>query len=126
MKKFFAIFAILACISVCTSAAIAPDEGENLCNQGAVVPSNYVLLNEIIIPANPTSFPYVISVPAPSETVIGVSGPSRPNVNWDIQDGMLNIYLYSTDFLMLADSDPIIEVATNPLMYYYIQVHVSD
>lgn len=126
MKKLFAILSILSCISLNTSATVVSAEVENTCNQNAVVPSHYVLLDKVKIPANPTSFPYVITIPAPSETVTEVSGPTRSNVKWNVEGGKLNIYLYKTDFLLLDDKNPIIEVATNPMMYYYIQVNVSD
>ena len=124
MKKLFAILSILSCISLNTSATVVSAEVENTCNQNTAVSSNQDSGKEVTIPANPTSFPYVISVDAPSGTVVGVSGPSRPDVKWNVEGGKLYIYLYKTDFLLLEDNNPIIEVATDSSVYY-IKIKVS-
>ena len=50
-----------------------------------------------------TSFPYVITVNIPSETVLNVSGPCHPTVNWYISGSLLTINLMSKDFM---DLDP--------------------
>lgn len=106
------------------NASVVNQHDADFCSQNLSIPPHYVRLAVVDIPENPTSFPYVISVPAPTETVIGVSGPTRPNVSWDIQNGMLNIYLYQFDFNFLPDL-LLIEVATSPMRYYYIELNVN-
>lgn len=72
--------------------------------------------------------PLTISVPAPHETVIGISGPVRPNhQNWDIQNGMLNIYYTrEVEIFDLREGGTFeIQVATSPMMYYVINLIVK-
>lgn len=123
MKNLIVIFAFLTFGAVSLKAGVVNEQGVEMCVNNVSVPTYYIRLALVDVPENPTSFPYVISVPAPTETVIGVSGPTRPNVSWDIQGGMLNIYLYQADFNLLEGSS-IIEVATNPMKYYYIELSV--
>ena len=57
-------------------------------------------------------------MPAPSEPVIGISGPVRPNItNWTVSDGYLTItYTQEREIVDLRSGGTFyIEVATSPI-----------
>lgn len=75
------------------------------------------------------ALPLTIKVPAPSETVIGISGPCKPSItNWTVENGYLTItYTNRTEIFELTSGGTFyIEVATDPMMYYAIELIVTD
>lgn len=124
MKKLFLLFTLFICFGVRVSASTVNEGSNDSCMENTTVPSHYILWATVHIPEIPTSFPYVISVPAPPERVTDVNGPVRPNVSWNIQGGMLNIYLGSMDIDEFSDTH-IIEIATSPMKYYYIELCIN-
>lgn len=87
------------------------------------LPSHYVVLARVDVDLSKITYPYVISIPAPSERVIGISGPTHPNsASWDVKNGILKIiYTNPMEFAEYAPGDtPGVEVATNPMKYYII------
>ena len=52
----------------------------------------YIELYEVKVKVNEITLPFVVTVPAPQETVIGISGPVNPNnTNWNVSNGYLTI-----------------------------------
>lgn len=110
------LFILLTCCFTTSNAKINVS-----CWASSPTTNSYTVLATWTADSRPTTFPYVISIPAPTETVLGVSGPQNPIINWDIQDGMLNIYLTKRDFLLIEGlNDYHLSVATNPDMHYVI------
>ena len=91
------------------------------------VKAAYTELETVTINRNDITLPLTISVDAPRETVIGVSGPINPNQTWDVQNGKLNIhYTREMDVSLIRDGGTFpIEVATSPMMYYVIYLVVE-
>jgi len=87
--------------------------------------SAYVILATRSIDLSSITFPYILNVPAPSETIIGISGPSHPNIqNWKITNGILSITYTADDFInVFPGTTSYIEVATNPMKYYAIEIN---
>lgn len=83
---------------------------------------SYNILARIDVDLSSMAFPYVISIPAPSERVIGISGPTFPNVqNWVVSNGYLKITYSQLDFDLFTPGEmAYIQVATSPMKYYVI------
>lgn len=114
MKKFLLIMmAFMASFSVYAQEVNTENEEDVAVYSVIKLTSETVDLSEI-------SFPYTISTVAPSGNILGISGPTYPNVQtWNVSGGVLTITLYERDFEdlypgMIAR----IEVATTSGGYY--------
>ena len=125
-KNFLALMALLVSVFAFASNDVKVNEVKE--NSAKEVKVAYVILDEVEINRSDIVLPLTISIPAPSETVIGISGPVRPNhQNWDVQNGMLNIhYTREMEIFELRDGGSFyIEVATSPMRYYAIKLIVE-
>lgn len=83
------------------------------------IPNSYIIYTTYTINKADITLPLVIQVPAPpTETVIGISGPVRPNhTNWSISNGTLTL-TYTKEFEIFdlrEGGDFFIEVPTSPM-----------
>ena len=80
MKRFFLIL-----ISVVASFGLYAETGGKEVVVKTSMDNSEVLLATVEIELSEVIYPYVITVPAPSETVLSISGPSQPNIgSWYI------------------------------------------
>ena len=125
-KHFLVLMALMVSVFAFAGNGVKVDEVRDCSSKEVKVAS--VELDSVKIKRNFT-LPLTISVPAPPETVIGISGPVNPNVQtWDVQNGILNIhYTREMDISELRFGGTFqIEVATSPMMYYIIKLVVGD
>lgn len=120
MKKYFLFF--MTALTMSVFAFANNNANSNLPNvekstiDKAV--NAYIELYKVTVQANEITLPFVITVPAPQETVIGVSGPVNPNnTNWNVSNGYLTItYTRETDIMDIRNGGTFcIEVATSPM-----------
>ena len=90
MKKIlFIMMAFMASFSV--YAQEVNDENKEVTAIEYSTPTFIIDISEVV-------YPYVIDVEAPSETVLGVSGPTDPLLQtWRVENGRLIIELYEED-----------------------------
>ena len=124
-KHFLVLMALMVSVFAFAGNDVKVDEVKD-CSVKEVKAA-YTELKTITINRNEISLPFTISVDAPRETVIGVSGPINPNQTWDVQNGKLNIYYTrEVDISELRFGGAFhIEVATSPMMYYVIYLNVE-
>lgn len=126
MKKQFLVFVALM-VSVFAFASNGAKLDEVKVNSAKEVKASSELAT-VRLDKNAISLPLTISVPAPSETVVGISGPVRPNnTNWNVSNGYLTItYMREYEIFDLYEGGTFyIEVATSPMMYYVIKLIVD-
>ena len=90
--------------------------------------SSYNIFRRVSLKKSDITLPLVIQVAAPSETVLGISGPVRPNnENWIVNNGNLIItYTREYEIIDLYDGGTFyIEVPTSPMMHYAIELIVE-
>lgn len=122
MKKlFFIMMAMMASFSVYAQEINTEKENE-------VALANYptnVFWTGITIDYDRLTAPYEIVIGTPPGTILGISGPSNPNIQtWRVENGMLYITLYERDFDALIPGETgKIEIATT-VAGYYVDVFV--
>lgn len=120
MKKVFLFTMMVLTTSVFAYAnnganSNMPNVGKNTIAKAV---NGYIELYKVTVQANEITLPFVITVPAPQETVIGISGPVNPNnTNWNVSNGYLTItYTCETDIMDIRHGGTFyIEVATSPM-----------
>ena len=129
MKKAFFLLAaiIVSTITFANNNARVNDfkiESSSLVNSKS---SSYTHLGEVTLNKSDLTLPLVIQISAPSETIIEVNGPIRPNTNWFINNGILTItFTKEYEIIDLYEGGVFyIEVETSPLRYYAIRVIVN-
>lgn len=124
MKKI--LFLLVVCIMPFFTYA-ENKKGKSNVTDTSYTYNSYNIIAVLNVKLDSVIYPYVINIPAPSETVIGISGPTLPNVRtWKVENGRLIITMYERDFDDLCSGvTSYIEVATNPMEYYAIQINVD-
>lgn len=108
MKKlFFILMALVASFS--TYAEITVNETEEVTSY-----LNGTIIKQIEVDLSEQTYPMHITTYIPSGDVLGVSGPCHPEVNWFQSGNILNITLFSRDFMDL-----------DPGMTGYIEIHMT-
>lgn len=93
MKKL-----LLIMLTFMASFSVYAQEVNTDNNNEAAVASENTILGTFVIDISDVIYPYIINIPAPSEPVIGVSGPTDPLLQtWRIENGRLIIELYEED-----------------------------
>ena len=121
MKKlFFIMMAMMASFSVYAETV----------KNGADVDTSAVAENRILwsvkeVTLSNAIYPYQMSVSVPPGTIVGISGPTFPNMqNWSVSGSTLTINLMARDFF---DFDPgmkgIIEIYMANDVCYYIEIN---
>lgn len=126
MKKQFLVFVALM-VSVFAFASNDITKNESAADVKETS-SSYNILGTVTLDKSNITLPLVIQVPAPSERIIEINGPVRPNnENWTISNGYLNItYTHEYQIFDLYDGGVFyIEVETSPMMYYVIKLIVD-
>lgn len=96
MKKI--LFLLVACMPFFAYAENVKSES-NVTDTSTY--NSYNIIATVDVNLGSITYPYVINIPAPSETVIGISGPTLPNIStWKVQNGRLIITMYARDFLI--------------------------
>lgn len=126
MKKILFLFVMLLSVSVMMGNETLK-KNVGLTSFEATKVNGSIIFARVTVSASDISLPFTITVPAPNETVIGISGPEKPNQNWKINNGSLTItYTSPTEIMGLEDGGTFfIEVATNPMKYYVIELTVN-
>jgi len=130
MKKFLLIMmAFMASFIVYAGNESTKSESSYETKTEKEVNSTYYnIFRRVTLKKSDITLPLVIQVAAPSETVIGISGPVTPNVpNWNVSNGMLTItYTEESQIFDLREGGIYyIEVPTTPMMYYAIELTVE-
>lgn len=117
MKLLIILLTII--IPLCSYSYEAKDAPVSV-NQSSI----YNIIATIDIDVSEVTFPYIIDITAPTEEIIGISGPSRPGIKtWKVENGRLKITLYPIDFDSVNEGQiSYIEIGTNPLRHYAIQI----
>lgn len=118
MKKLFVLVAMMLPVFAFAGNNVKADSQsvENTASVEAI--SGYIIYHRVDVSADEITLPFVVKVPAPSEPVIGISGPVRPNItNWTVSDGYLTItYTQESEIIDLRSGGTFyIEVATSPI-----------
>ena len=92
MKKLLLIMmAFMASFSVYAQEVNTIGENNEVTVANYSIPTFTIDISEVV-------YPFVINVEAPSETVLGVSGPTDPLLQtWRVENGRLIIELYEED-----------------------------
>ena len=117
-KHFLVLMALMVSVFAFAGNEIKPDSPnvENTTSVKAV--NGYVELYKVEVDSEDITLPFVVRVPAPSESILGISGPVVPNItNWNVSGGILTItYTREMEIWELRDGGTFyIEVATSPM-----------
>ena len=126
MKKLFVLVAMMLPVFTFAGNNVKADS-QSVENTASVEAKSGYILDQIQLRSDEITLPFVVKVPAPSEPVIGISGPVRPNItNWTVSDGYLTItYTQEREIVDLRSGGTFyIEVATSPLKGYVIELEV--
>lgn len=127
MKKILALLMmLLPAFAIASNKETKEDAGLTFSEVPKV--NSYNIFARVSVNLSDIHLPFTITVPAPNEKVIGISGPVQPSIkNWKVQDGYLTItYTRPTEIMELYDGGTfLIEVTTSPLMYYAIELTVN-
>ena len=129
MKKHFLVLMALM-VSVFTFANNNVKHSELPADAKVVkeIKSSYNIFRRVSLKKSDITLPLVVQVAAPSETILGISGPVRPNhENWIVSNGNLIItYTKKYEIMDLYDGGTFyIEVPTSPMRYYAIELTVE-
>lgn len=92
MKKIMTILIALM-VSFCAYAQETNTTNEN----NEVSAANYST-HTFIIDISEVCYPFIINVPAPAGTILGINGPTDPLIQtWYVENGRLIIELYEED-----------------------------
>lgn len=124
MKKILLL--LIACLPLSTINAVNKEGAKESFSLTDRV-NAYTILADVRLSTDDIVTPLVIQVTAPSENIIGISGPCAPNTtNWKVENGYLTI-TYTKEVEIFEIRKPgiyYIEVATNPMRYYAIRLTI--
>ena len=123
MKNFLFILVTLIPLYI-----FANDKDNNTIEKGTVNEiSNDNLLATLDISVNDLTCPWVISVPAPPQSVNAIYGPCAANyATWTVNNGILTIsYARDNAYLDMYDGGTFIIYVQTSTQTYHIKVNVS-
>ena len=109
MKKRFLLTFIILSVVACIIANTVNDKNkkENVIVKNETQNGNVISTGIMWVNSNNITIPYTLTLPVPSGTVRGVSGPCNENMkNWTVNNGNLSItYTNPVDIGCLEDPD---------------------